>query len=217
MNDCWNSIGVRGDGSCAELKQHVHCRNCPVYSASAMQLLERNSTAQDLVQWTSHFARLEQVKERDTESILIFRVGDEWLALPTPAIAEVANILPIHSLPHRPSGVVLGLTSVRGELLVCVSLGRMLGFEALTAPVEKRARIGYRRLLVVRREHVRAVCPVDEVHGIHRFHPRELKSVPATNARSAATYSKAVLPWHGHAVGVLDDEPIFHMLKRSVA
>jgi chemotaxis-related protein WspD len=217
MNACWNSIGVRGDGSCAELKQHVHCRNCPVYGASAIQLLERDSTAQDLVQWTTHFARPEQVKERDTESILIFRVGDEWLALPTPAVAEVANVLPIHSLPHRLSGVVLGLTSVRGELLVCVSLGRMLGFEPATATVGKQARMVYQRLLVVRREQVRAVCPVDEVHGIHRFHPRELKSVPSTIARSAATYSRAVLPWQGHAVGVLDDEPMFRMLKRSVA
>jgi chemotaxis-related protein WspD len=217
MNDCWNRIGVRGDGSCAELKQHVHCRNCPVYSASAIQLLERDSTAQDLVQWTTHFAQLERVREQNTGSIMIFRIGDEWLALPTPAIAEVANILPIHSLPHRPSGVVLGLTSVRGELLVCISLGRMLGFEPVIATVEKGVRKVHQRLLVVRREHVRAVCPVDEVHGIHRFHPRELKSVPATIARSAATYSKAVLPWQGHAVGVLDDEPIFHMLKRSVA
>ena len=35
LNDCWNKIGVRGDGSCPELARHVHCRNCPVYSASA--------------------------------------------------------------------------------------------------------------------------------------------------------------------------------------
>ena len=35
INDCWNRIGVRGDASCPELEQHVHCRNCPVYSAAA--------------------------------------------------------------------------------------------------------------------------------------------------------------------------------------
>ena len=35
VNDCWNRIGVRGDRSCPELKQYVHCRNCPVYSAGA--------------------------------------------------------------------------------------------------------------------------------------------------------------------------------------
>ncbi len=35
IDDCWNRIGVRGDGSCPELKRHIHCRNCPVYSAAA--------------------------------------------------------------------------------------------------------------------------------------------------------------------------------------
>ena len=44
-----------------------------------------------------------------------------------PVVIEVANLLPIHSLPHRPNGVVLGLASVRGELLVCVSLGQVVG------------------------------------------------------------------------------------------
>jgi len=37
VNACWTTIGVRGDASCPELKQHVHCRNCPVYSAGARQ------------------------------------------------------------------------------------------------------------------------------------------------------------------------------------
>ena len=40
LNDCWNKIGVRGDGSCPELERHAHCRNCPVYSAAAAQLLD---------------------------------------------------------------------------------------------------------------------------------------------------------------------------------
>jgi chemotaxis-related protein WspD len=44
-----------------------------------------------------------------------------------------------------------------------------------------------------------------------------LKEVPETVARSAATYSKALLPWHEHSVGLLDDELLFHSLKRSVA
>ena len=37
-NDCWNKIGVRGDASCAELERHIHCRNCPTYSAAAVRL-----------------------------------------------------------------------------------------------------------------------------------------------------------------------------------
>jgi chemotaxis-related protein WspD len=217
LNACWTTIGVQGDASCPELEQHVHCRNCPVYSAGAMHLLDAALPVDDLASRTTQFAQPKPVKELNTQSIVIFRVGTEWLALPTACVAEVANLLPIHTVPHRPSGVVMGLASVHGELLICISLGHMLGMEP-SAVVHQRIRgTAERRLLVIRREHVRAVCPVDEVHGIHRFHPRELKEVPATVARATPTYSKALLSWKEHSVGLLDDELLFHSLKRSVA
>jgi chemotaxis-related protein WspD len=217
VNACWATIGVRGDGSCPELKQYVHCRNCPVYSAGAMQVLDGEAPDDDIARRTSHFAQPERVKELDTQSIVIFRLGPEWFALPTACVTEVANPRPIHSLPHRPSAVVLGLASVRGELLICVSIGRLLGLDPSAGVDQKVRRTAHQRLLVIRHEQIRAVCPVDEVHGIHRFHPRELKEVPATVARATAAYSKVVLPWREHSVGLLDHELLFHTLKRSVA
>ena len=39
--DCWNQIGVEGDGSCADLEKFIHCRNCPVYANAGLQLLNR--------------------------------------------------------------------------------------------------------------------------------------------------------------------------------
>ena len=214
---CWSTIGVRGDGSCPELKQYVHCHNCPVYSAGAMQVLDGEAPDDDIARRTSHFARPEHLKEPDTQSIVIFRVGSEWLALPAACVTGGANLRPIHGLPHRPSGVVLGLASVRGELLICVSIGHMLGLEPSAGVDQKVHRMAHRRLLVIRHEQVRAVCPVDDVHGIHRFHPRELKEVPATVARGTSTYSKALLSWRDRSVGLLDDELLFHSVKRSVA
>jgi chemotaxis-related protein WspD len=182
-----------------------------------MELLERDASAADRARWTARVAEPNRIAERETESVVIFRVGLEWLALPTTAVAEVANRLPIHSLPHRPIGVILGLTSVRGELLVCMSLAHVLGIDPGAAGDQKPGHTAHPRLLVIRREARRAVCPVDDVHGVHRFHRRELKDVPSTVARSTATYSKAVLPWQDRFVGVLDDEPLFSLLKRSVA
>ena len=161
-----------------ELKKHVHCRNCPVYSAGAAELLDGDPPASYLADRTSHFAQPKRAEDIETRSVVIFRVASEWLALPTSVVMEVANLLPIHSLPHRQNGVVLGLASVRGELLVCVSLRQVVGAEPLAAASHERRDTAYRRLLVIRREAVRVVCPVDDVHGIHRFHPRELKAVP---------------------------------------
>jgi len=213
IDDCWNRIGVCGDGSCPELTQHVHCRNCPVYSAGAAELLDADAPASYFADRTAHFAEPAHAEEGETRSVVIFRVASEWLALPTSVVIEVANLLPIHSLPHRPNGIVLGLASVRGELLVCVSLGQVVGAEPLAAEDRGAA---YKRLLVIRREAVRVVCPVDEVHGIHRFQARELKAVPTTVSKSTVAYSTALLPWQGHAVGTLDDQLLFYTLKRSL-
>jgi chemotaxis-related protein WspD len=216
IDDCWNRIGVRGDGSCPELTQYVHCRNCPVHAAGAARLLDAEVPVSYFADRTARIAEPAHAEEGRTQSVVIFRVASEWLALPTSVVIEVANLLPVHSLPHRPNGVVLGLASVRGELLVCVSLGQIIGTEPFTTASDGRRSTAYRRLLVIRRETVRVVCPVDEVHGIHRFNPRELQDVPATVAKATITYSTALLPWQGHSVGTLDDQLLFYTLKRSL-
>jgi chemotaxis-related protein WspD len=83
-NDCWNQIGVAGDGTCPELEKVIHCRNCPVYSAGGRHLPEREPPEDYLREWTRALAEeKDEDKAADTLSVLIFRLGQEWLALPT--------------------------------------------------------------------------------------------------------------------------------------
>jgi chemotaxis-related protein WspD len=217
IDDCWNKIGVRGDGSCAQLEAHVHCRNCPVYFAGAVALLDRPVPSDYLGAWTKHVAVPNQVQESETRSVFIFRIGGEWLGLPTQVVSEVTNVPTIHSLPHRRGGVVIGLANVRGELVVCASLTYILAIAPAADLKQNKPQTQHARLLVIRREDVRMVCPVDEVHGIQRFQSRELQEVPTTIVKAAASYSKAILSWNKHSVGLLDDERLFAMLKRSIA
>jgi chemotaxis-related protein WspD len=217
VDDCWNKIGVRGDGSCPQLEEHVHCRNCPVYFAGAVALLDRPAPSDYLADWTNHFAEPKQAQEAETQSVVIFRIGGEWLGLPTQVVSEVTNALTIHSLPHRRSGVVVGLANVRGELVVCASLAHVLGIRPAADTKQNKPQIQHARLLVIRRDDFRMVCPVDEVHGIQRFQSRELQEVPTTVAKAAASYSKAILSWNKHTVGLLDEERLFAWLKRSIA
>jgi chemotaxis-related protein WspD len=217
LDDCWNKIGVHGDGSCPELERYVQCRNCPVYSAAAAKLLDADLPPGHLDEWTGHYASERKAKETGTHSVVIFRIGAEWLALPTTVFKEVATVRVVHSLPHRRNGVVLGLANVRGALLVCVSLGEILGLEKTAQAKLDKARTQHRRLLVISHGGARLVFPVDEVHGIHRCQPHELKEAPATVARAAATYTKAVLGWRDKAVGCLDDQLLFNTLNRSLA
>lgn len=217
IDDCWNRIGVRGDSSCPELEQHIHCRNCPIYSAAAVDVLDAAAPAGYLDDWSHELARNKVATEPDTRSVLVFRVGAEWLALPTSALQEIAGLRVTHSIPHRRDGAVLGLVNIRGELLICISLQRILALEEASEPSSEQHSVVGKRLLVIQRDGSRAVCPVDEVHGIRHFHPRDLAPVPATIARAAATYTQAMLSWEGRAVGVLDDQLLFHTVDRSVA
>jgi chemotaxis-related protein WspD len=108
------------------------------------------------------------------------------------------------------------VVNVRGELLVCVSLRRLLGLEPVSGSNPDVPRTGHGRLLVVRRDGVRVVLPADEVSGIQRVQSREFKEVPTTVSKAASAHSKAVLPWSGHIVGLLDDHLLFRTLHRSV-
>jgi chemotaxis-related protein WspD len=214
--NCWNTIGVRGDGSCPELVEHVHCRNCPVYSAAASRLLDTEPSNDYIAAAGSHFARPQPAVQRNAQSVLVFRIGTEWLALPTKVVVAVANLRTIHSLPQR-RNTVLGVVNVHGELVVCVSLAHVLGLAVAAAPNGQKQRIEHGRLLVIRRDDLRAACPVDEVHGIHRFQPAELIEAPSTVFRAAGTYSKQVIQWGRHAVGLLDDQFLFYSFKRGLA
>lgn len=217
LDDCWNRIGVRGDRSCPELKTHLHCRNCPVHAAAVATLLDRELPAGHLERWTEHFAQPSAVHEAGLHAIVIFRIGREWLALPTAVFLEVAALRPIHTLPHRRNTTVQGLVNVRGELLLCFSAASVLGLTETAPDPDEAGRKINRRLLVLSRDGQRLVLPVDEVGGTHRYHPRDLLPPPATVARATATYTKAVLNWRNHTVGCLDDELLFYSLNRSIA
>jgi chemotaxis-related protein WspD len=106
---------------------------------------------------------------------------------------------------------------VRGELLVCVSLAQVLGIEQDAKSQKAPKGAVYRRLVVIREKDSRIAFPVDEVHGIHRFSPGQLKEVPATVAKATATYTRAMLAWRDIAVGCLDDQLLFYTLNRSLA
>jgi len=217
-NDCWNQIGVQGDRSCRELERHIHCQNCEVYSAAAQALLDRPVSPDGLVEHTRHFARPKDADERGTVSVVIFRVDDEWLALPMTVVMEIVGLRQIHSLPHRRGGVVLGVTNVRGELVVCVSLAQLLGLSN-DAPVTgaMTTRATHKRLMVIRHEDFRAVCPADEVDGVHRVHLWELEDLPATVGKASGRHSRAIVMWRDHAVGLLDERLLFSGLRRSLS
>ena len=218
IDDCWNRIGVQGDHRCPALAQHIHCRNCPVYASAAAVLLDREAPAGYLDERSLHFAQQRQDLARRTRSVALFRLGAEWLALPSAAVVEVASQRSVHSLPHRRGGSVLGLVNIRGELLICVSLAKSLGLDPVDdGPRTDTPGSAYPRLLVIRVDSGRLVVPVDEMHGIHRFDPEQLRALPVTVQKSTMRHATAMLEWNGRSVGLLDERLVTHTLNRSLA
>ncbi|WP_020184723.1 chemotaxis protein CheW [Methylopila sp. 73B] len=183
-------------------------------------LLERPLPTGYLEEWARHFAERAgegaAEDESDARAALLFRIGDEWLALPTDHLHEVAQPRRTHSLPHRRDDLVLGIVNVRGELLVCVSLSALLGISAGAAEAGERSRAGP-RLVVIGRDGHRVAFPVDEVHGVHRYSARDVVALPATIGKAVSSYAVGMIAWKGRAIGRLDDALILETLDRSMS
>jgi chemotaxis-related protein WspD len=199
---CWNSIGVYGNATCPDLVRQLHCRNCPAHSEAALKLLDRPLPEGYRREWSTHFSREQTRRAPAQTAAVIFRVHQEWFAISSQAFQEVAEKRPIHSLPHRRYGPVLGITTVRGEMLVCASLGHLLSLDQM--PDRQVVRATYQRLLVLALEGSRIACPVDEVVGTRRLLAGELRPAPATVARARYSLTQGLLEWKGHHVGLLD-------------
>ncbi|MFK3798752.1 chemotaxis protein CheW [Pseudomonas sp. NPDC088444] len=211
IDDCWNRIGIHGDRSCPLLADHIHCRNCSVYSAAATRLLDRYALAQE------HRA-VAQSDELDsdvkTRSLVVFRLGEEWLGLPTRCLVEVSPVQSIHSLPHQRSRALLGVANVRGALVACLSFVELLGLDVSFAPVSTGRVMP--RMLIVAAEGGPVVVPVDEVDGIHAIEARLLDaaSVPAQNTN--ARFTKGVVQWKNRSLRLLDEEHLLSAVNRSL-
>jgi len=215
VHDCWNQTGVRGDVSCPELQRYVHCHNCPVHAAAALALLDREPPAGTHASWTAHFAERMTTAAAESVPLFVFRVGAHWLAMPAPLVVEVAPERTVHSLPYRRRGAVLGVVNVHGALVMCLSIGALIGLDPSSGPGTPRAFVRD-RMLLIRHGDLRAACPVDEISGIHRVELATLVETPAAvgSARSCIT---RMWSWRDGTVGVIDDGLFGQALRRSVA
>ena len=110
-------------------------------------------------------------------SCFVFRLGAEWLALPMALLDEVvaATVDALAAAPSR-SGEDRVL-SVRGDILVHVSLAGLLGIPDDGAAASTNGhRRSAPRVVVLADARGRLAISVDEVMGIHRYDPVVLRA-----------------------------------------
>lgn len=218
LDDCWNRIGIWAtDGaSCPELGQVTHCRNCAVYSAAGRRILDRRAPEGYREEWTRIYAGDKNVASQHRNSVLVFRIGDDWLALRSRLVQEITEVRTIHSLPHRRGSVVRGLVNIRGELRICISLGNLLGLHQGEVTSQDLGYDVFARMVVIARDDDQYVFPVTEVHGVHRFDDNQLHGVPATIGKAKATYTRNIMEWKEQHVACLDDELLLYALGKGL-
>ncbi|MCW9014460.1 MAG: chemotaxis protein CheW [Gammaproteobacteria bacterium] len=219
INDCWNKTGVWGTEipRCIELEKYIHCSNCPVYSEAGRKLLERELLETDYLEdWTKNLSLPREEIDSNLVSILVFRLGDEWFALPSQLIREITHCDKHHSLPHRKSPVLRGLVNVRGELLLCVSLGYLFKLHRGEKTYDDKQTPVHERYIVINKEDETYTFPASEVKSILRYDPDDLQKNPSTLNKASVSYVKGVINSDGINIGLLDSELVFHALRRNI-
>lgn len=186
-------------------------------TVSADILLERKPDDSYLIEWSTLLQeKRETVVLMDEASLVVFRLGREWLGMSTKIFNEISERRQIHRIPHRNSPILMGLTNFRGQLRICMNLHNLLEIAASENNSEKSNPLEYQRMLAVQSEDNFWIFPADEVLGVFRFDLSTMENVPVTVSKSTANYIKGVLSWSEITVGVLDEELLLYSLKRSL-
>lgn len=207
LDACWKTIGVRGDHSCPRLVEYVRCLNCPVFAEAASTLLDRYSLRREPGELT--YPPTPPVLP--SRSLVVFRLGEEWLALATRCLVEIAPQQPVHSLPHQRSRALLGVCNVRGALVPCIALQALLGIGPGVAPAGTR-RVSP-RLLILAVPGGSVVAPVDEVAGIQRF---EERLIQASALLDKARFTAAVVREETRTLRVLEESALLAAIAGSL-
>ena len=212
LDDCWNRIGIQGDQSCERLAQVLHCRNCPVYADAAQRLMQRRVPATYAQEWAERFSTPIPSERAGEHSVMVFRLGLEWLGLPTACLVRIVDQTTVHFLPHRSNAILSGIVNSGGKLTAQFSLAAMLSIDQQAEP-DARHRHRYARLMILALGAHTVAVPVQELHGIARYRAADVVAAPATVNRGVARFLAGVTALETMQVGLLDAG----LLERTVA
>jgi chemotaxis-related protein WspD len=214
IDRCWNRIGIQGDKSCPHLARHVHCRNCSVFSQAARARLDAPAEPEYLDQLTQRYAQAQAATAAGDRSLVVFRIGREWLGLNPRAVAEVIGPRPIHRIPHRAARILRGLINWRGDLTLCLDLGAILNLEEGAEP---QGGANQRKCLIMTTPEGAVATEIDEVAGVSRFSAKLGLAPPATSAKAQNSFVTILFNWRDRQVSGLNESRLFAFINRHLA
>ena len=179
---CWNTRGVWStvDKKCELLAEHVHCRNCPVFSIEGKHVLDRPAPVGYLKEWRRTLAAEKQKENNNLKAVLIYRVGDEWFALPTGCLQEITEKKVVHRIPRNTNSSISGVVNIGGEVRVCYSFGSILGVKNYTKYKDDSFIANGGRFIVAVFDGLTYVFFVDQVSGLFWYGDVEVSPVASS-------------------------------------
>jgi chemotaxis-related protein WspD len=203
LSRCWRQIGVfGGDRSCAELKQHAHCRNCQVYQRAALDFYSRDSEL-------TSFDDLSDAQSRADFSALMIEINAQVYAVDCKILSEVVEDQKAKRIPHRNAQQIEGLIAVRGELHLCANLRSALGLGRIDSEEHLQP-----RLLILRDGLMHSIAVrVDRVFGVEFFAMRDCAPPPSVLDEAIRPLCAGVLSWQQRRALVLKGPELFERLQ----
>lgn len=188
------------------------------HTHAILRLLDRPIVPADLDAGASLAARPAASGNRQSVRLLVLRIGGETAALPAKLLRRVTPLARTVPIPHRTTGVLRGVCNIRGELVLCADLHRLLGLpERDGATTPANAPSDPRRMVVIGPADNSWAFEVDALMGVESVDPAGYRAPPVTVEHSIGAFTVGVTEIGGRGVTVLDGERILAGFKAGLA
>ena len=216
--DCWNSIGIWAKNrACDLLDEYIHCRNCPVFKDAGRGVLESSPPPGYMAQWKNELATEQKEVQHGDIGIVVFRVGNEWYALPARIVEEIACQRPIHRIPRNENPYLLGVVNIGGEINISYSIVNILNVNNVDNSGDMKIQNDDIRLVVVKVNSQNYVFPVDEVRGLTRYFKKMLITPPATIGNNEPMLLHGVIEYEGLQIAIIDENELSRCIEKMTA
>lgn len=187
------------------------------HAGAALRLLDQPVSAADLIAAAAGAATPTETRARGTVGVLLFRLDDETLAVPARILRRTTPFTRPTPIPHRSSVVLRGLCNIRGELVLCADLRRLLGLPTHGTGNSKTTTSDACRMVVIGPADASWVFEVDALIGIERIDPTRLRPPPLTVGHALGAFVAGLADIGGTSITVLDGERILSGFKAGLA
>lgn len=219
IDRCWNEVGIWGKGvdRCPRLKEFIHCNNCDVFKTNSHHVYEKEVIPEYANEWTRLISQKKEESRKTNRSVLIFRLGQEWVSLPTVTVKQIVHVRAIQKLPHNRNRFLNGIANISGSMELCFSLWKILGIEDIgSIDGEDDEQVDRSRIICAVYNKNKYIFNVSEVGEISRFSDEDEQELPSTLYHEAGSFMSGIIDWKDCKVGNIDPDLLFSLIDRSL-